>query len=191
MVMERYKEVGERILLITPETDEAAIVELEPNPRRARASKVQLPLGPYEDLSVRVALVRHPEYGKEKDVRVTSSNDVYRLVRSMGNLPQESLFVLLLSARNKVVGITEAVRGSWTKAMIEPTDMFRAAIVANAPAIIMVHNHPSGNPEPSAEDIAMLRAVEKAGNILGVKVLDSIIIGEDGYTSLADRGLTD
>jgi DNA repair protein RadC len=148
-----------------------------------------LPPGPYEDLFVRVALIRSPDYGSQKPVRISSSRDVYRLVKSMANLPQESMFVLLLDSRNKLVGITEAIRGSWNKAIMEPSDVFRAAIVANAPAIIMVHNHPSGDVGASPEDIAMARSLIKAGDVLGIKILDSVIVGESAWDSLADKGL--
>jgi DNA repair protein RadC len=189
--MARYEEVGERILLVMPETDEAAFVEIESNPRRAKPTTVQMPLGPYEDLSVRVALVRHPEYGKHKAVRISSSKDVYKLVKSMEVLPQESLYVLLLNARNKVIGITEVARGTSTRTIIDPSDVFRAAIVANAPSIVIVHNHPSGEVEPSAEDIALVRSIKKAGDMLGIKILDSVIIGDGEYVSMADRGLMD
>lgn len=187
----QYEESGERILLVNPDTGEETVVELEPasNPRQSRPSIVQMPVGPYKDLFVRVALVRHPEYGKHKDVKITKSSDVYKLVKTMENLPQESMFVLLLNAQNRVVGITEAARGSWTKAFLEPTDLFRAAIVANAPAIIIVHNHPSGDAKESPEDIGFFQKAKTAGLTIGIKVLDSIIVGDGSYTSLADKGL--
>jgi DNA repair protein RadC len=186
----KYQEIGERILLVNPDTEEETVVELEPekNPRRSRPSIVQMPVGPYEDLFVRVALVRHPEYGKHKDITIKSSADAYKLLKTLENLPQESMFVLLLNTQNKVVGITEALRGSWNQVIMKPTDLFRAAIVANAPAIILVHNHPSGELKTSADDVNVWKKAQEAGNIIGVKVLDFLIVGDGRYLSMADTG---
>jgi len=186
--MARYRAPGETLMLVLPDDDMAGIVELEPNPRRKKPYVV-LPPGPYDDLFVRVALVRSPDYGTRDPVRVTCSLDVYNIVSSMEALPQESMFVVLLNTRNEVVGFTEAVRGSWGKAMMEPSDIFRAAIVANAPGVIVVHNHPSGTPEPSTEDEVIVNGLKKAGAVLGIKLLDSIIIGKGEFVSMADLGL--
>jgi DNA repair protein RadC len=188
-MMARYRARGEEILLVLPDEGSAGLVTFQANPRSAKKSRVELPLGPYESFGVRVALVRSPDYDEKKSVAITGSESVYKVVKSMSALPQESMFVLLLSARNQLVGITEAVRGSWTKAVMEPSDVFRAAIVASAPAIIIVHNHPSGNPGESVEDVTLTKTMKRAGDLLGIQLLDSVIVGASGYVSLADKGL--
>jgi DNA repair protein RadC len=204
--MAEYESVGEHIYLVNPDGEVGGYVELSsanavPNPRGPSAGrvkvgrrslgdfKIEIPLGEYEDLRVRTALVRHVDYGKHEAVLVASSQDVYRVMQTLEGLPAESMFVLLLNARNRLIGIHQVAMGGTTKTMIEPINLFQAAIVANAVAIILVHNHPSGAAEPGPEDIALSRTVEKAASFLGIKVLDHVIIGAGQYVSLADRGL--
>jgi DNA repair protein RadC len=95
----------------------------------------------------------------------------------------------LLNARGEIVATHEVARGSVSSVSIEPASILRAAVVAAAPSLIIVHNHPSGNPSPSAEDIAFTHKVVRAARVLGIQVLDHIVIAEDGYASLLDRGL--
>jgi len=198
-----YEPVGERIYLVNPATDGCCLVEFSPkdvveNPRTSRIKtekhscgdfSVEIPLGEYEDLRVRTALVRHVDYGTKKKVQVSNSGDIYKLMRSIGWIPAESIFVILLNARNVVIGIHEVAKGGTASATAEPANLLQAAVIANAVAIILVHNHPSGEAEASPSDIAFTHAVKKAADIFGIKLLDHVVIGVDAYVSLADLGI--
>lgn len=128
----------------------------------------------------------------ESDERPTiqSPEDAFVLVDyEMSGLEQEELRVLILDTRNHVLEIKSVVRGSLNSAQVRIGELFREAIRLNAAAIIVVHNHPSGDPTPSADDIALTRAIIQAGQLLDIQVLDHIIVGRNRYASLKERGL--
>lgn len=102
---------------------------------------------------------------------------------------REVFGILLLNTKNKIAGATIVSIGTLNHSVVHPREVFKAAILANAAGIICFHNHPSGDPAPSADDITVTDRIAKAGEILGIKVLDHIIIGHDGrFTSLANEG---
>lgn len=171
------------------EAGQAALAGTTSNPRKApKQGKVVLPLGEYEDLRVRVALVRHPDYGKEPLPVIGSSTDAAAIMKTIITPPAESFYVLLLTAQNEVTGIHEVALGGATRVAFEPMTIFQAAVVANSPAIICAHNHPSGNPRLSAEDITTAQTLKRAGDLLGIRVLDFLVIAVKGYVSMADQG---
>lgn len=129
-----------------------------------------------------------PEAGEK--VRVTSPADGANLLLSrMRHLEQEELHVILLDTRNQVLAIRVIYRGSLNTSMIRIGEIFRAAIEAPAAAILIAHNHPSGDPSPSPEDVSVTRQIVQAGKLLGIDLLDHLIIGNGRYTSLKERGL--
>jgi len=101
----------------------------------------------------------------------------------------ESLIVALLNSANQLIRDVTVGEGSLNSVVIHPREVFRLAIAENAAAIIVVHNHPSGNTEPSSEDISITKQLAEAGRIVDIRVLDHVIIGGDEYTSLAERHL--
>ncbi len=101
----------------------------------------------------------------------------------------ESFGVLLLDARNRLLADDTLSQGGWSASVVRPREVFRRALLAGAPAIILYHNHPSGDPTPSREDIQITRQLVDAGQMLGIKVLDHLIVGAEGYASLRERGL--
>lgn len=107
----------------------------------------------------------------------------------MSALEQEELWVILLDTRNRVLKIESLYRGSLNSSQVRIGEVFKAAIKRNAAAIIVVHNHPSGDPTPSPDDIALTRAVIQAGKLMDVEVLDHLIIGLGRFVSLKERGL--
>lgn len=122
--------------------------------------------------------------------RVTSSERVYALLGPIASERAcESLWAVMLDARSRIVAIHEVARGGLSSVHVEARDMFRAAVVANASAIILAHNHPSGDCNPSAADIAITEHACNAGELLGVKVLDHVIIGASGFYSMLDAGV--
>lgn len=123
-------------------------------------------------------------------VRIHSPADAAALVQyEMSLLEQEHLRVILLDTRNQVGRIETIYIGSLNSAVVRVGELFRPAIRYNAAAVILVHNHPSGDPSPSSEDVRVTREVVKAGKLLDIMVLDHLIIGRGRFVSLKERGL--
>jgi DNA repair protein RadC len=107
----------------------------------------------------------------------------------MGALEQEEMRVLFLDVKSQVLGLSTIYRGSLHTAWLRVGELFREAVRRNCAAIIVVHNHPSGDPTPSPDDVKITQEIVKAGELLGIEVLDHLIIGSQRYISLKDRGL--
>jgi DNA repair protein RadC len=107
----------------------------------------------------------------------------------MSLLTQEHLRTVLLDTRNRVLSMPTIYVGSLNSAAVRVGEVFREAIRANCAALIVAHNHPSGDPSPSPEDVQVTRQLVEAGSLLGVDVLDHIIIGHQRFVSLKERGL--
>ncbi len=121
---------------------------------------------------------------------INSPADAAALVQyEMSALEQEHLRVLLLDTRNHVLDVVEVYRGSVNTAQVRVGEVFKAAIRRNAAALIVVHNHPSGDPTPSPDDVAVTRAFVQAGKLMDVDVLDHLIIGLGKFVSMKERGL--
>ena len=104
-------------------------------------------------------------------------------------LEQEHLKVVILDTQNHVLKIHTAYIGSLNTAVVRPCELFREAIRLNAAAIIVLHNHPSGDPSPSAEDVYVTRQIVEAGKLLGIDCLDHLVVGSNLWVSLKERGL--
>ncbi len=111
------------------------------------------------------------------------------LMSEMALLEQEQLRVMLLDTRNRVLAVPTLYAGSLNTTMIRVSEVFREAIRHNAAALIVAHNHPSGDPSPSPEDVAVTREMIKAGQLLDIEVLDHLVIGQQQFVSLKERGL--
>ena len=124
---------------------------------------------------------------------MSNPKDVFELLGDeMSLLAQEHLKVILLDTKNRVMEVQEVYKGNVNSSMVRASEVFRAAVKANATAVLLVHNHPSGNPTPSAQDAQITVELVKAGELLGIDVLDHIIIGhpaEKAYVSLKEEGI--
>jgi len=123
---------------------------------------------------------------------IKSPTEVYQAAKQLLALhekPQEHFCILCLNTKNKIVGVHTISIGSLNASIVHPREVFKAAILNNASRIICLHNHPSGDPEPSKEDIEITRRLVEAGEIIGIEVLDHVIIGEQRYLSIKERGL--
>ncbi len=121
---------------------------------------------------------------------IQSPADVAHLVGSeMAFLPQEEFWVLHLDTRNRVMRVQRLYRGSLNQATVRVAEVYRDAVRNNAAAIIVVHNHPSGDPTPSPQDVALTRALAEAGRLLDLPLLDHVIIGLGRWVSLKERQL--
>lgn len=197
-------DVYEMVMADSELFDRPAAAALQRNPRR-KVSKAAEALADaamaaavpeladysaFAGLRVRVALLRDPgweEIRKSLPV-VMCSGDAHRLLKHMSLDPQESFVELLLNAKHQVIGSYEAFRGSQTSVEVHPADLYRPALVAGAQAIIVAHNHPSGDPEPSMDDIKLTSRLQDAGRLLAVSCLDHLVVGAGRYVSMADRG---
>ncbi|HSR35170.1 MAG TPA: DNA repair protein RadC [Anaerolineae bacterium] len=163
----------------------------------ARASTTELTsengVGPAKVAQLRAAL----ELGRrmlvespEERPQVRSPADAANLVMTeMGLLEQEHLWVMLLDTKNRVLETKTIYQGSLNTSLIRVGELFREAVRANCASLIVLHNHPSGDPTPSPEDVAVTRQIVDAGKLLDVEVLDHLIIGRQRFVSLKERGL--
>ena len=103
------------------------------------------------------------------------------------NEPEEHLYMICMNTKNRVLGVFEISHGTVNSSIVGVREIFQKALLANSVSIILMHNHPSGSPDPSREDIAVTKKVAEAGNLLGVELLDHIVIG-DRYVSLKEKG---
>ena len=120
---------------------------------------------------------------------ITSPADAFNMLADMSTLEQEQMRVVLLDTRNRVVKINTIYQGSTNTTMVRVGELFREAIRANAVAIIVAHNHPSGDPSPSPEDVAITKDITTAGKLVSIDVLDHLVIGQGRFVSLKERGL--
>ncbi len=121
---------------------------------------------------------------------IRQPTDVARyLTARYGDERHEVFGVVLLDGRHRFVREQPLSRGGWSASIVRPREVFRSALLAAAPAIILFHNHPSGDPTPSREDVGITRQVCEAGELLGIRVLDHLVVGAEGYVSMRERGL--
>lgn len=149
-------------------------------------------IGPAKSASLRAAL----EIGRRLAGRrlragavIRSPSDVYHHFHpSLRDARQEQFLVILLDARHRVLRSELISQGTLTASLVHPREVFRPALRDAAAALVLVHNHPSGDPTPSAEDREVTARLASAGEILGVRVLDHIVVAERGFCSLREQG---
>ena len=131
-----------------------------------------------------------PEISSKPSVHFNSPQDVFSNYHSLfDNQVHERFVVFWLSTANKVLGFEIVSEGTLNSSLVHPREVFRGAIVATAASVVLAHNHPSDNPEPSQEDLAITRQLVESSKIIGIPVYDHIIFAGTRYTSLAERGL--
>ena len=141
-----------------------------------------------DEYYVRVCLERPAGLPKRRII-IKGPEDVAALCEPLQYRDREIFWSLYLDARNQISGVEEVALGILNAALVHPREIYKGAILSNASGLIMVHNHPSGNVEPSREDLEVTERLRKAGDLLGIKLLDHIIIGYQGYRSLKESGL--
>lgn len=150
-------------------------------------------IGPAKASQIKAALElgnRMRVEAPNEQATIHSPADAAALVQfDMSILEQEELWVILLDTRNRVLHIEKVYRGSVNTSQVRIGELFRAAVRRNASALVVIHNHPSGDPTPSPDDVAVTRAIVAAGKLLDIEVLDHLVIGRGRYTSLKERGL--
>jgi len=167
-----------------------------------RASEAELAgtrgVGPVKAVDLKAAFElgkRLVTYAPEEKPEITGPEGAYNLLRGMMSLSDRELVkVILLNTKNRVQSVADISAGSLNSSIIRVGEVFRDAVRQQAAAIVLAHNHPSGDPTPSAEDVSITRKVVEAGQLLDIEVLDHIVIGRPGATgpgwvSLRERGL--
>ena len=137
----------------------------------------------------RVALVREGScLSEQKTIR--SPEDVFAIIgQEYENSVVETAMMLALDTKNKVIGVFNISTGSLNASIIHPRDVFQRAILSNAASVILVHNHPSGDPTPSPEDIDLTRKLVEAGRVMDIAALDHVVVGEGRFVSIKERGV--
>ena len=151
-------------------------------------------IGPAKAAQIKAAfeltsrLEGYQESGKRETVK--TPEDVIALVRSrLKGKKKEYFLALLLDTRNQLIRVAEISIGSLDSSIVHPREVFKEAVSASAASVLFAHNHPSGDPEASEDDINLTKRLAEAGEIMGIDVLDHIIIGEQKYLSLKREGL--
>ncbi len=135
---------------------------------------------------VKVSLVREP--GAAPRHALDSPGKVYDIVKDLAERDRETFEVLHLDTRNHLIARETISVGTLTASLVHPREVFAAAVTRGTAGIILVHNHPSGNPSPSREDREVTRRLVDAGKLLGIPVLDHLIVGEERWFSFASEG---
>jgi DNA repair protein RadC len=126
--------------------------------------------------------------GPQERPRISSSEDAAALLMGeLAHLPQEQVRVLCLNAKNDVIHQEVVYRGTALNCLLRPAEVFRPAVVRTCPAVLLIHNHPSGDPTPSEDDITTTLELRRAGELLEIELVDHVIIGDHRYVSLRDR----
>lgn len=144
------------------------------------------------ELAVRYEVSTNAMPKVESTDSISCAGDVYALLKDeMTELAQEQLRVLLLDKRNHLVGRRVIYQGTVSECKVRPAEVIRPAVVDGLPNIIVVHNHPSGDPTPSPDDIRTTKELDNACRLLGIELLDHIVIGGDRFASIKDLGHID
>ena len=140
----------------------------------------------------RLELIKEESHKYEVETRISCPKDIYEVLTKVCRIQcnAEEVFILItLNTKNIVTGYFEVHRGTINTSLVHPREVFKRALLNNASNIMVAHNHPSGDPNPSKEDIQITERLKEAGNLLGINLLDHIIVGEDKYISLKEKGV--
>jgi DNA repair protein RadC len=136
----------------------------------------------------KISMIRDGSVCAERTT-VTRSQDLSPLLGGyFAQHDREEMLAVLLDAKHKIIGLNTISIGSASMSIVHPRETFKAAILSNCAAIILTHNHPSGDPTPSQEDRQLTKRLKECGDLLGIPVLDHMVMGDGRYHSFADRG---
>lgn len=121
--------------------------------------------------------------------RFTEPAQIYEMFKELQDEAKEHFIVMHLDGKNRIIAMDRASVGSLNQSVVHPREVFKTALLSSAAAIILLHNHPTGDAQPSNEDKAITKRLAEAGEIMGIKILDHIIIGREEYVSFVEIGL--
>jgi len=139
----------------------------------------------YETLTVKENITNYLKTG----TRFTAPSQVYETFSFLMKETKEMFITLHLDGKNRIIAMDIVSIGSLNQSIVHCRHVFSTACISNAAALILIHQHPTGDPTPSSEDLAITRRLKEAGELMGIKVLDHIIIGDGEYLSFVERGL--
>jgi len=147
-------------------------------------------------LSKAISIISSFELGKRRyaesfspSERIARSSQVYELFRDLGDLPYESFWILLLKRNNTIISKKRISDGGVSGTVVDVKIILKQALETLSSSIVLIHNHPSGNPSPSKEDVEITRKVKEASRYMDISLFDHVIIGQDCYFSFSDEGL--
>ena len=150
-------------------------------------------IGPAKVAAIKACLEIAKRMGSQKwqtGEPLRSAEDVYRHFReNLGREKRELFYVVLLNNKNRKIREVKISEGSLTASLVHPREVYNPVIRESAAAVIFVHNHPSGDPAPSPEDIDITKRLKEVGDVMGVRVLDHVVIGYDRFFSFSDKGM--
>lgn len=152
---------------------------------KPRSVKFKMIKAVYETLTVKEEITNYLKTG----TRFTAPSQVFDTFSFLMKETKEMFLTLHLDGKNRIIVMDLVSIGSLNQSIVHPREVFKTACLSNAAALILIHQHPTGDPSPSSEDIAITRRLKEAGEIMGIKILDHIIIGQDEYLSFVERGL--
>ena len=144
---------------------------------------------PYKplDLSLNIRLGEAPDAQSDPH-RLGTSEAVYDLTKDYAKADREVTLVVMVDCKNDLIHLETHTIGAIDCAMVYPREIFRSLLLKNATAFMLVHNHPSGDPEPSLADRELTRELNKGAKVLGIKMLDHVVLGKERYYSFSDQG---
>ena len=158
------------------------IEEITSKPRTIKFKQIK---AVYETLTVKEEITNYLKTG----TRYTAPSQVADTFQFLMKETKEQFITLHLDGKNRIICMDLVSIGSLNQSIVHPREVFKTALLSSAAAIILVHQHPTGDPSASSEDISITRRLKEAGEIMGIKILDHIIIGQDEYLSFVERGL--
>lgn len=157
------------------------IEEVSNKPRSIKFKQIK---AVYETLTVKEDITNYLKTG----TRYTSPSQIYETFSFLMKETKEMFITLHLDGKNRITCMDLVSIGSLNQSIVHPREVFKTACLSNAAAVILIHQHPTGDPTPSSEDISITRRLKEAGDIIGIKVLDHIIVGDGEYLSFVERG---
>jgi DNA repair protein RadC len=154
---------------------------ITPKPKSLKFKQIK---AVYETLTINEVITDY----LPRTTRFTSPEQIFNIFSFLVNETKEYFYTLHLDGKNRIVCIDQVSVGSLNQSIVHPRETFKTALLSSAAAIILLHNHPSGDPTPSREDLEITKRLQEAGELLGIKVLDHMIIGET-YLSFVERGI--
>jgi len=156
--------------------------EITSKPRSIKFKQIK---AVYETLTVKEEITDYLKTG----TRFSAPQQVYDTFSFLMKETKEMFLTLHLDGKNRIMAMDTVSVGSLNQSIVHPREVFKTACLSNAAALILIHQHPSGDPTPSAEDLSITRRLKEAGEIMGIRVLDHIIIGDGEYCSFVEKGL--
>ena len=136
----------------------------------------------------RITMVKEGDISVERK-QIRSPQDVFNMVQGfLADADREYFLILTLSTKNSIMGVNVVSIGSLNSSLVHPREVFKLAILSNAAAVILVHNHPSGDPSASNEDMEITRRLIEASKIIGIEILDHVVVGDGCWVSFKEKG---